>query len=51
MSIDERMSETNKYWTNVNGKRYLQIEEVDKNFFRDINNNDRDDHDKDKKQQ
>ncbi|CAF5177494.1 unnamed protein product, partial [Rotaria sp. Silwood1] len=40
MSIDERKLDKNKYWTNVDGQRYLQVEEVDKNCFRDINNDD-----------
>ena len=48
MSIDERKLDANKYWTNLDGERYLQVEEVDKNYFRDINNDDRDDG-KDKK--
>jgi len=48
MSTDERKLDENKYWTNVDGERYLQVEEVDKDCFRDINDDDRDD-DKDKK--
>jgi len=48
MTIDERKLDANKYWTNVDGERYLQVEEVDKDFFRNINNDDEDD-DKDKK--
>ncbi len=48
MSTDERKLDANKYWTNVDGERYLQVEEIDKNCFRDINNDDRDD-DEDKK--
>ncbi len=48
MSTDERKLDANKYWTNIDGERYLQVEEIDKNCFRDINNDDRDD-DKDKK--
>ncbi|CAF1179198.1 unnamed protein product [Adineta steineri] len=42
MSIDERMLDKNKYWTNVDGQRYLQIEEIDKDCFRDINNDETD---------
>ncbi len=43
MTIDERKLDANKYWTNVDGERYLQVEEVDKDFFRNINNDDEDD--------
>ncbi|CAF1156051.1 unnamed protein product [Adineta steineri] len=42
MSIDERILDKNKYWTNVDGQRYLQIEEIDKDCFRDINNDETD---------
>ncbi len=42
MSTDERKLDANKYWTNVDGERYLQVEEIDKNCFHDINNDDRD---------
>lgn len=35
MSTDERNLSTNKYWTNVDGERYLQVEEVDDDCFRD----------------
>jgi hypothetical protein len=48
MSTDERKLDMNKYWTTVDGERYLQVEEVDKDYFLDINNDDKDD-DKDKK--
>ncbi len=47
MSTEERNLDANKYWTNVDGERYLQVEEVDKDYFRDIND-DRD-HNKDTK--
>jgi len=47
MSTEERNLDANKYWTNVDGERYLQVEEVDKDYFRDIND-DRD-HGKDTK--
>lgn len=33
MSSDERNLPTNKYWTNVDGERYLQVEEVDEKAF------------------
>ena len=36
MSMDERKLERNRYWTNINGKRYLQVEEIDQNYFRDL---------------
>ncbi len=36
MSIDERKLDRNKYWTTINGKRYLQVEEVDQDHFRDL---------------
>ncbi len=42
MSTEERKLEANKYWTNVDGERYLQVEEVDKDYFRDINDDDKD---------
>ncbi len=47
MSTEERNLDANKYWTNVDGERYLQVEEVDKDYFRD--GNDDTDDDKDKK--
>ena len=34
MSTEERDLPTNKYWTNVDGERYLQVEEVDDETFR-----------------
>ncbi|CAF3650671.1 unnamed protein product [Adineta steineri] len=34
MSNEERNLPQNKYWTNVDGERYLQVEEVDANVFR-----------------
>ncbi len=40
MSMEERNLTTNKYWTNVDEERYLQVEESDDQFFR---NNDDDD--------
>lgn len=33
MSTEERNLTTNKYWTNVDGERYLQVEEVDDKCF------------------
>ncbi len=47
MSTDDRKLDANKYWTNVEGERYLQVEEVEIDYFRDINNDNRD-NDKDK---
>ena len=29
MTSDERNKVQNKYWTTINGKKYLQMEEVD----------------------
>jgi len=43
MSTEERNLSTNKYWTNIDDERYLQVEEVDDTCFRD---NDDDDDDK-----
>ncbi len=40
MSTDERNLPTNKYWTNVDGERYLQVEEVDAECFRDGDDDD-----------
>ncbi|CAF4180911.1 unnamed protein product [Rotaria socialis] len=51
MSADERMLNENKYWTTIDGKRYLQVEEVDKDCFRDINNDNRDDDNNEKKRE
>jgi hypothetical protein len=48
MTTEERNLPTNKYWTNVDGERYLQVEEVDDEIFRggddDDNDNKEDDH-------
>jgi hypothetical protein len=33
MSTEERDLPGNKYWTNVDGERYLQVEEVDEQAF------------------
>ena len=49
MLTDERKSDANKYWTNVDGKRYLQVEEVDQDYFRDITHDDRDDNNDNKR--
>ena len=40
MSTDERNMPANKYWTNVDGERYLQVEEVDDQCFRDGDDDD-----------
>lgn len=33
MSTEERDLPTNKYWTNIDDERYLQVEEVDEQAF------------------
>ena len=33
MSNEERNLPSNKYWTNIDGERYLQVEEVDDKAF------------------
>jgi hypothetical protein len=33
MSTTDRNLPQNKYWTNVDGERYLQVEEVDEKCF------------------
>jgi len=38
MSPAERLDPKNTYWTNVNGLRYLQVQEVDANHFRKLDN-------------
>lgn len=45
MSTEERNLPSNKYWTNVDGERYLQVEEVDDSCFRCDDDDDNDDHD------
>lgn len=40
MSTEERNFPTNKYWTNVDDERYLQVEEVDDQCFRDADDQD-----------
>lgn len=32
MSTSERNLARNKYWTNVDGERYLQVEEFDESY-------------------
>jgi hypothetical protein len=34
MSTEERNLPANKYWTNIDNERYLQVEEVDAECFR-----------------
>lgn len=47
MSADERSSETNRYWTNIDGERYLQVEEVDdQSFLHDDNEEEEEDDEK-----
>jgi len=47
MSTEERNLPTNKYWTIIDDERYLQVEEVDNDFFR---GGDDDDDDEDGKE-
>ncbi len=35
MSTQERSIESSRYWTTIDGERYLQVEEVDNECFRD----------------
>ena len=44
MTTEERNLPTNKYWTNIDDERYLQVEEVDDACFQD--SGDDDDHKK-----
>ncbi len=37
MSKEERNKELNRYWTVVNGERYLQVEVIDNDCFRNTN--------------
>jgi hypothetical protein len=43
MSTEERDSPTNKYWTNIDGERYLQVEEVNNQAFLSDEDDDDDD--------
>ena len=36
MSTEERNLEGNKYWTNIDGERYLQVEEIDEKAFNEF---------------
>ena len=45
MSTEERNLSTNKYWTNIDDERYLQVEEVNDQYFRDLDDED-DEHEK-----
>src|ERR1044072_1906938 len=40
MSTEERNLPTNKYWTLIDEERYLQVEEVDTECFRDNDDED-----------
>ena len=40
MSTADRDLPTNKYWTNIDGERYLQVEEVDEQWFTEEDEND-----------
>ena len=48
MSPEERNLSTNKYWTNIDNERYLQVEEVDDAWLRggDDDGEDKDDNNK-----
>ena len=47
MTTEERTLPSHKYWTNVDGERYLQVEEVDeKSFLNESNGGDDDDDNK-----
>lgn len=37
MSNAERKLDVNRYWTDLDGERYLQVEEVNGNYFHDTN--------------
>ncbi len=39
MSKEERNMELNRYWTVVNGERYLQVEVIDNDCFRNKDKN------------
>lgn len=43
MSTADRDLPTNKYWTNIDGERYLQVEEVDEQWFAEEDENDEND--------
>ena len=49
MSTEERNLPANKYWTNVDGERYLQVEEVDEKGFLGESGGDDDDDNAEKK--
>lgn len=42
MSTAERKLDVNRYWTDLDGERYLQVEEVNENYFRGTNIGDED---------
>jgi hypothetical protein len=50
MSTEERNIPTNKYWTNIDGERYLQVEEVDEEAFLNQKTEDDEGDDGDKKE-
>ncbi|CAF1277507.1 unnamed protein product [Adineta steineri] len=43
MTTEERNLPSNKYWTNVDGERYLQVEEIDEAYIRDDEDEDNSD--------
>lgn len=45
MSTDERNLPANKYWTEIDDERYLQVEEVDEKCFKDADDEDDADND------
>lgn len=49
MSTEERDSPKNKYWTNVDDERYLQVEEVDDKAF--LGDDDEDEGEEDQKEE
>lgn len=39
MSTEERNHSKNRYWTNIDGERYLQVEQFDENAFQNDEEN------------
>lgn len=50
METEERNLTKNKYWTTIDGERYLQVEEVDDEVFRNTRHSKDGDDDEDKKE-
>jgi hypothetical protein len=38
MSQAERTKKSNKYWVDVQGERYLQVEQINNDLFKNIDN-------------